>query len=80
MTFKKKHKKYPKRTNNEIQSLIIQELEKFPRSTYAISSTINADRRTILRNLTQLESLNKVRRIEKEYRPKLAVRYWSIER
>ena len=55
MTFKKHHKKYPHRTENDIQEAIINCLKEFPRSTYALSKQINADQRTVLHNLTMSE-------------------------
>jgi len=78
MTFKKHHKTYPKRTKNEIQELIIEALERFPRSTYAISRAIKADAKTVLHNLEQLKEFDRVKEVDIKYRKDVASRYWAL--
>ena len=79
MAFKKKHKTYPRRTDNEIKSVILDLLQQFPRSTYSVSSAMNTDHRTALRHLKRLEELGKVEVVEEEHRPNLLKRHWSIK-
>ena len=79
MTFKKHHKKYPHRTENEIQEAIVECLKEFPRSTYAIRKKIKADHRTVMHNLTRLEYLGRVKELKKRFRPFQFSKYWSLE-
>lgn len=50
-----------RRTNNEIQELIVNSLKKFPKSTYGIAKDCNMKWITAYRHLCHLENLEKLR-------------------
>ena len=75
--FRKHHKKYPVRTENQIQEEIIQTLREFPKSTYGVAKAINCDKRTARRNLEKLAELNRIKVYKQPFKLSF-VRYWAI--
>jgi len=79
MTFEKHHETFQHRTENEIQEKIVEVLERFPRSTYAVAKDIGADKRTALLNLRKLEKLGRVQKRRWRLRPTFWASYWNLK-
>ena len=76
--FRKNHKKYPVRTELQIQTEIVGALRELPLSTYGVAKAINCDRRTAKHNLEKLKALSRLKEVRLPTRA-FVVKYWALD-